>query len=452
MELDDILKEVRSRRFPTEVESIQTKQKAQALMEDVAKVLKDTSGAEGIEPMLVGSIAKGTFLKNPDIDVFLRFPGGTSFEVIEGKGLEIARKVLPDGVEKYAQHPYIAGEFQGLEADIVPCIEIQPGDQVVSAVDRTPLHCEFVIKNLNENQHDDVMLLKSFTKGVGVYGANEEFLGLSGYLCELLVIYYGDFTKVLEAVRKWKTKERLVMPGHEEAGQNYDTPLVFIDPTDSGRNVAQAVSEESFNLFITASVSFIAEPKTTFFFPNEPQLLEKEKVYEYLEHNKIVGMVLKPPQDILRDHLFGQVRKTQRSLEKVFVMNDIPVSKAKFYIKDNAYILLSYEPGAFQREILHKGPPEGDLENVEKFKLKWDNNPNAVGETFTRDGHIHVFRKPTYSDPEALIVNSLESISWGKDLKDTLEEMEIRRGKDTIELENGELVSFFIQDRFPWEY
>ena len=60
------------------------------------KILKKINILEltEVEPKVVGSIAKGTFLSGTDIDIFLIFKKGTN---LKKKGLEIARKILPKG-------------------------------------------------------------------------------------------------------------------------------------------------------------------------------------------------------------------------------------------------------------------------------------------------------------------------------------------------------------------
>ena len=67
----------------------------------------------------------------------------------------------------------------------------------------------------------DVLLLKQFLKGVGVYGSELKVGGLSGYLSELLVIRYGSFPKVLRAAKSWRPGEFIDLEGrgnraHEE--------------------------------------------------------------------------------------------------------------------------------------------------------------------------------------------------------------------------------------------
>ena len=60
----------------------------------------------GRNAILVGSVAKGTYLKNPDIDIFLRFPKELKKEELKKLGIEIGKAVIPDGFAKYAEHPY----------------------------------------------------------------------------------------------------------------------------------------------------------------------------------------------------------------------------------------------------------------------------------------------------------------------------------------------------------
>ena len=96
-------------------------------------------GIKSVEPKVVGSIAKGTYLEGTDIDIFLVFQKGTD---LKKQGLTIARKLLPDGKELYAQHPYLRGEIKGVGIDLVPCFGIDKSTESISAVDRTPFHTD----------------------------------------------------------------------------------------------------------------------------------------------------------------------------------------------------------------------------------------------------------------------------------------------------------------------
>src|SRR5512137_731153 len=179
---------------PTPEEYRRVTEAATALLEKVAATAKEMGIM--VEPVLVGSVAKGTFLRDPDIDLFVMFPPETSREELERDGLALGMRIL-HGEKKYAEHPYVHGEFHGFEAEIVPCFRIRDTSQKMSAVDRTPFHTRFIADNLRSEQHDEVRLLKRFLKGIGAYGAEEAVRGFSGYLAELLVIRFGSFSGVV---------------------------------------------------------------------------------------------------------------------------------------------------------------------------------------------------------------------------------------------------------------
>ena len=143
--------------------------KEEARITGLAKELLDKANKNGsdFKALIVGSVAKETFLKGADIDLFLKFKEGTNLKM---EGLAAARKVLPEGRELYAQHPYLRGEINGVGLDVVPCYEIKDPSKPVSAVDRTPFHTEWVMENI-DGLEDEIRLTKQFLKGAGAYGA-----------------------------------------------------------------------------------------------------------------------------------------------------------------------------------------------------------------------------------------------------------------------------------------
>src|SRR4030067_470104 len=194
-----------------------------------------------VELMLVGSVAKGTHLKDPDIDLFMLFPESTTPEKMKEAGLELGRRVIK-GREHYAQAPYVRGIYKGFKVDLVPAFKIRDTRSKMSAVDRTPFHTDFVKKNLKKGMEDDVRLLKRFMKGIGCYGAEAKVQGFSGYLCELLTMRFGSFRKALGGANEWKVGEALELPNYP--GSEFPEPLTFVDPVDSTRNVASAGAPE----------------------------------------------------------------------------------------------------------------------------------------------------------------------------------------------------------------
>ena len=179
---------------PEEVASIQ--ERADRLKSIVEEYIA-SHGIE-VEARFAGSFSKGTFLSNPDLDLFLMFPDTVTEEDMKRIGLQAGEDIL-HGIRMFSDHPYTRGNFEGLDVDMVPCFRIDSTEHLKSAVDRTPFHTEFIMSHLDDAGKDQVRLLKKFMKGIGTYGAEQDARGFSGYLCELLVVRFGTFRGVLEA-------------------------------------------------------------------------------------------------------------------------------------------------------------------------------------------------------------------------------------------------------------
>ena len=207
---------------------------------------------------MVGSIAKGTYLEGTDIDIFLVFQKGTN---LKEEGLAIARKILPEGKELYAQHPYLRGEIKGVGIDLVPCFAIDKSTESISAVDRTPFHTDWVVSNIT-GLENEVRLTKQFLKAIGAYGANSAIGGFSGYLVEILCIKYGGFLNLIKELSQWRPPVII-----DEIKNAPDSPIMICDPVDHKRNVAAGVTLKGLGTAILASKSFIDKPSMNFFYP-----------------------------------------------------------------------------------------------------------------------------------------------------------------------------------------
>ncbi|MEM4142433.1 MAG: nucleotidyltransferase domain-containing protein, partial [Thermoplasmata archaeon] len=185
----EFIKDVLERIKPTEEEQKFLLENAEDI---ISKIKLNLIGVDA-DPILVGSLAKGTNLKDTDVDIFIRFSTKYDRSYIEEKTIEIGKKILESTEINFAEHPYIKGKYRNLLFEIVPCYRIEDSIRKITSVDRTPLHTEFVIRNLKEWQKDEVRLLKQFLKGLGIYGAEAKIDGFSGYLTELLIIKYGKF-------------------------------------------------------------------------------------------------------------------------------------------------------------------------------------------------------------------------------------------------------------------
>ncbi len=411
------------------------------LYEELDKI--EEENGYGFEPELVGSVAKGTFLREPDIDMFIKFPRETSRSEMEKIALQIGRKVLDDPVERYAEHPYIHGMYKGFKSDIVPCYEITEGEGLITSVDRTPLHTEYIMDNLSEEEKDEVVLLKGFLKGIGAYSAETKVRGFSGYLCELLVHHYGSFINVLEASQEWEIGERIELIGSD---RGFGEPFVVIDPTDPQRNVASALSEENMTYFIYAAKRYLEDKNRRFFLPND---IGVRDVVDLLDMYKMRGTyltsVILPRPDVVEDNLYPQVQKAERNILKQLEDKEFDVLHSEYYVKEDELVLIfELESERLPDIEKHMGPPvwSGHTEN---FREKYGSD------VYIEDGRLMVDRERKYVHVKDVVEYTAEHINLGSRITPLIpEDMCIFEGNEVIK-KYPDLLSRFFDRRFPWE-
>ena len=253
-----------------------------------------------------------------DIDIFIFFDQDTPEEKLKELGLKyghtITKRLGGKSTEKYASHPYVTAEIDGFMVDFVPCYKIKDATELKSAVDRTPLHTKYVKEHLNNPEQ--VLLLKQFMRSIGVYGANTEVNGFSGYLCEILIMKYGSFEEVLKESQNWSFEMGIDLEDWDtEAnfyGMNY--ALIVIDPVDGNRNVAAALSRQKMVEFQLAAFNYLRSDNKELFFQLVPYYSPKE--FEKAKDNIIV---LKAPlPKIPKDAIHSQIQSALISLNSLF--------------------------------------------------------------------------------------------------------------------------------------
>lgn len=337
-----------------------------------------------VKPVLVGSIAKKTDLRgDKDIDIFIMFPKETPRKELEEKGLDIGKSVFKSLRAKYeidyAEHPYVVGNYKGYGVEIVPCYKTR---KPLSAVDRTPHHTRYIRKKLRRNDElrKNVMLLKQFMKGTGVYGAEAKVQGFSGYLTELLCIYYSSFKETLKAASEWKFNEILDL---EDLWENKKVlthffpkaSLIVIDPIDENRNVAAAVSQQSMARFIHAARKFIENPGIDYFFPPERKTPTKKDLGGRITKRGTKLMAIKFTHGRINPNiLYSQLRKTRNSLVKQIQSHEFKVLNSDTWTDEKklSAILLEFEVWDLPPIEHRLGPPldQGKREQ-DKFTAKY---------------------------------------------------------------------------------
>ncbi|MBS3782363.1 MAG: CCA tRNA nucleotidyltransferase [Candidatus Thermoplasmatota archaeon] len=395
------------------------------------------------EPKVVGSVSKGTYLKDPDIDIFVKFPLSASREKMEEKILNVGKKILEDTKEKYAEHPYIYGYYKDHEIDIVPCYDIEDVSEMKSAVDRTPFHTEYIIDNLDEDQKEETILFKAYLEGIGAYGAKAEVWGFSGYLCELLILHYGSFKEVIKAASDWKPGKKIEIV---EGQKDFDDPLVVIDPIDPERNVASPVSMEKFSLFVLSSKQFLKEPKMTFFFPNDVKTKDREKLSDLIKKRgtELIGLKV-PKPDIVEDNLYPQVQKCLRKLLHQTSHKDFKILHSDYFIKDGEILFIVEVENSKLPEIKkHRGPPIW-VDNTEEFLDKYG---KAV---YLEEDRMWVDKGREYTEIKNTLINIMDEVDLGSDLNPFFPDKCRFIGKNEILRSEKRPLTEFFDNSFPWE-
>jgi len=383
------------------------RKKIMALAKDLERKVAFAAEHKRVEAVVrvEGSVAKDTWLREePDIDVFMCLPPTIPRKALGKVSLQIAREATEGArqVERFADHPYLEAFVEGFRVNIVPCY-CAPRGEWLSATDRTPFHTDYVNGRLNQSLRDEIRLLKRFLQGIRVYGAEIKVGGFSGYLCELLVIHCGSFTKVLEAFAKYTSRmvidiENYYVGREKELRLLFDEPLVVVDPVDKGRNVASAVKTERIYTLVGAARAFLKAPDKEFFFPTPTKPMTVNKLKRIFETRGSDILLLSFDAVIaVPDVVWGQLYRTQRALSKMLGLNDFAVLRGSVWSDEEKLCAFVFELD--QRVLsgvkVHVGPPlEREME-CEKFLQKYDQNNLVVAGPYVEDGRwvVEVLRK-----------------------------------------------------------
>ena len=422
----ELLKEVLEKIKPSEREraivNAVTREIVEIAEEEIEK--KDATAT----PRLVGSIAKDTYLSGDhDVDLFLAFPLEVPLKELKKIGLELGRSIgerLGDYEVAYAEHPYVRALYKGFEVDIVPCYNVKSWKDVKTAVDRSLLHTEWVIKNIN-GRNDEVRLLKKFLKGINAYGSEVYVRGFSGYLTELLIIKYGSFMSLLENIEFLGKSKILDLEGwlkrdpeiaYKTVERERESPLIVIDPVDPRRNVASALSWEKFGVFYFKAREFRESPRIEFFFPSKT----KTGNYKALLRKKGTNLVtlLFPKPELVDDILLPQLERSAKGFEKSLRREGFEIFDLNWGYIEKAFIMLEVDRVERTKVLLKPGPEflgERGLDFYAKNQKVWIRGKRLYSEKIVKESIVDVIE-------ELLAKNQ---IALGKNLREPIKKVEI---------------------------
>ncbi len=405
--IESVLREALARVKPKQWEYYYLEYVAEIIARIVRTCLEEY-GFRDFEVSLQGSFAKDTFISGDvDIDLFILFKPGTvrtsDFEAFIVPNLKVCleRYGLTTLLE-YATHPYVTTFLGNVEINIVPAFRVRDPSFIISPVDRTPFHTEYVNSRLSREQRDEVRLLKAFMKGIGVYGAEVRVQGFSGYLAELLVIAYGSFENVLRKSLSWRPYRTCIdVEGYYASERDClkrfpKSVLIVVDPVDPKRNVAAAVGLRAFSKFRVCSRLFLERPSIKYFEKYEPRvsLGDVEQALRIAcSMNRKIILVVSNVMHRSEDVVWGQIRRFERSLINQLRSRHVKVMFIDSYLdarSNKAMTFLEVYEGGTQWK-LHEGPPAHIVENSVEFIKK--NLDCLVGPWIDHDNRLVCIRK-----------------------------------------------------------
>ena len=346
----------------------------------------------GIE--IGGSIAKGTWIDDADIDIFVKFKETTSSDDIEKIVLEMGfvafKEYSPN--TSYSEHPYVKAKIQDTEINLVPCYDVKIGKWRSSA-DRSIHHTKFMRESLTPKMRDQVRILKKFLKVNGIYGAEIAKQGLGGYVTEVLIYHYHTFTKVTQIISK--INDTLIVGN---PGKKFDTPIIIIDPIDENRNLAAAISLENLAKFVLACRAYQTKSAISMFQP------KRRIAKRYWKNVLIIKVRYKSRSP---DIVWGQTKRLCTTLVGQLEMAGFDVVRSGSFVSpDELFVFFLLGDTEISDIYTKHGPDFFRIENSKTFVEKnLSNEMMWVGE----DGNIISLKRRQFTRPDLFMKHFLQN-------------------------------------------
>ena len=344
-----------------------------------------------------GSYPKGTWLPGKaDVDIFIKFDKSTS----EKKFSDIAKKVGFAALKKYkpyvrfSEHPYVEAKVKGTKVNVVPCYLVPKG-KWKSAADRTQFHTEFMLENLSGPMKNNVRLLKQFLKNNGLYGAEISKQGFSGYVAEVLIWNFGSFEDVVRSIAKVKSEQVI-----GKATKKFDTPISIMDPIDSQRNLAAAISNENIGKFVLLCRRFLRKPSVSYFKDKK-----RKSSTVLLKNCIIVSFNYKPRSP---DIIWGQIKRATSTVGTQLELGGFKVIKSRAYTdeKKQANLCFLLESLIISKYNVKEGPEFFNDYDSSQFIAK--NEKKSLSVWINKDKKILSLEKRSESDAKRFLNHLLK--------------------------------------------
>lgn len=410
------------------------------------KKIKELPGIHK-DVILAGSSARDTNLKDTkDFDIFVLYDKEVEKEKFTEEALNLGQLFFKGYFSEkvYSEHPYVRGVIDGYKIDLVPAYKIESTDSLISSVDRTPFHLEYLNKNLKKSQKDEVRLLKYLLKYIGAYGADAENQGFSGYLVELLILYYGDFLNAIEKIANWQTPVRIVLNSEDiDALSPFNDPFIIIDPVDKSRNVASAVSLTQLSRVIAASRAFLQNPTLEYFSKN-PKPQTYHQLVTWVNNVPLVAIEFEV-KDTIKDIVWSKLKKLNTKINNYLSTQRFSILKSNIYYEEKdeyAYLYLMLDTLVQPRLEKIIGPQISDMTNSQRFI----DNTKAIYGPYIKNDRWYTIRSRKYTEIKDVLIDFLNSNQSFKN--------EVYVEQEIIKLytKNTKIVFYFSDFFYPKEF
>ena len=374
-----------------------------------AIIKKINQNQKNIKAILGGSGAKGTWLKTFDADIFVLFEY-KKFKDKSDKLSDILEKILKKKLKNITRLHGSRDYFQIKQAnftfEIVPILKIKKAEQAMNITDVSPLHSNWVLKH--KSLVNEMKLTKQFCQAQNVYGAESYIRGFSGYICEILTVYYSSFLNLIKNAAKWDDKVVIDVQKYYKGKDIFKlvntsklvSPLIVIDPVQKDRNAAAALSIEKFEAFKKTARDFLRHPSKGFFIKKDlSSLFFKEKTKD----KKLISIRAKP--------LTGKVDVTGTKLLKIYESLKDGLNKHGFKTiktgwewdkKGDAVFYFLFNKKSLPKNIEIVGPPIKIKHHVGHFK-------KMHKKTFIKNNRIFALEQRIFLVPEKLLKNLIKN-------------------------------------------
>lgn len=362
-----------------------------------------------------GSVAHDTWLPGEkDIDIFLLFDPSLGRERIVSEGLMLAKMAFPRHIERYSEHPFITALYKGYRVDVVPAARIRKPSERLTAADRTPLHTAYLNRKLSDEARRHIRAFKMLLRSTGLYGAELRVGGFSGYLSELLILYYGSLQDLLRGASGWKPYKTFLSI-EAPIRKAFNDPLVFIDPVDPGRNAAAALTLQRMSEFILLARLLLKKPKLDVF-RGVGREIKKTVLLKLLGErgSDLVFIAFKPPQ-VPPDTLWGELYRSLRGVARLLENHGFKVPDMFAWTDERTLAVMGYEVSStsLPPKVEVRGPPVWMGEGADSFISKHRH-------VWVRGDRLYAYKARKYTDVHDLLRSKILRASIGPDVREAL--------------------------------